>query len=160
MLTQDFTQCDYVQIMNIASGALLSQNWEEGDCMSIQLLNEDTPNSRFLISQDESLGTSFWTVQNPNTMLAVEGQDVKCTKETTGSLQYNLIANADSQSYLIEVLGDPEKPSRYLSTQYGEEVKALISLETSDDMIMLANETGDYTAMWQLICHTEVQATI
>ena len=77
--------------MNLGTGSYLTQNWDEGNCLSIQLVEEPSVDSRFLISMDEDLGTTFWTKANSNIMMATEGQSVVCTDEPTGSFRYNLL---------------------------------------------------------------------
>ena len=49
---------------------------------------------------------------------------------------------------------------RFLSTQYGNELKALLSLESLDDMKMYAKETGDISSQWKVTCNNEIEVTI
>ena len=93
-------------------------------------------------------------------MMAINGQHVVCTDEPQDdAFRYNIepFDESDmSQGYLIEVIGEQPK---YLSSQYGE-VKALISLETVEDMKMYAKETGDLSSQWSITCKKEVEIMI
>ena len=154
-----FAQCDYVQVMNMGTGSFLTQNWDEGNCLSIQLMSEASPQSQFVYSMNEE-SSSLWTKADPSIAMSFDGQNVVCSSDPAETMKLDLIPFSEGdvdQGYMIEVIG--EQP-RFLSTQYGNELRALISLESLEDMKMYATESGDQSSLWQVTCHTEVEETI
>ena len=152
-LAQSLSQCDYVQIQNLATGSLLTSTWEDGLCHSMQLMERETEDSHFLISVDEDLSTSLWTEKNPNVMVAIEGQQVVCS--AVEQQRYNLVPFGEpEEGYLIEVEGDMPK---YLSSQDENTLLALYSLETVEDMKMYAKEAGDQSSQWIVKCKQSEQ---
>lgn len=152
--------CDYLQIKNMGTGAYITNVFDPENptqCLGVQMLMDpSSPNTYFHMEidhgEEEEDTFFFWAQQNPDYKLHVDGDHVTCSEGEDDTTFF--IHQFESDGAFLETTD--EKP-RYLSTQYNDQVKALISLETEKDMVTYAEETGDMSAKWQLKCLSHLE---